>query len=348
MGQTMRHFSSWLLLLGIAVSFSAFLNGEDLYYKVKNALAEVNEYRYKNTYSMQIAGVDNTDTLLDEMSKLRGNLSLDNLLVKINQEDMYHTAEVLINREEELPYPFLYGNCHFEEGKRQAIIGKGLEHDCVTNSYDNKRYIRLDDVDYEVIGIVGSKNSDLLDGKLILSYCLDTFSTYFNEQGAFLYGSDKENIHLDIMDFYEKNTLKWDIFLDKEETAYIEVGGSNEDEKFYWLLCIFSMVNCVVLSEFWIIRRKQEIVVRKLWGYSNCKLFFILYREMIFVAFLAVSVVWILQFSIVLFIGADIGIGFSPGKFIYSILFILVAALLIVLVPIYKISQYKPCERLEG
>lgn len=350
MKKTMRHYSSWLLLLGIAVSFLAFLNGEDLYQKVKTALAEVNDYRYKNSYSMQITGANDREALLAHIMELSGNILMDNLLVKIDKEGQYHMAEILIKQDEELPYPFLLGDSKFESEKMQVIVGKGLTKNCFTKQNDNKTYISIDDKDYEVIGVVGSTNSDILDGKLIFQFNENIWDTYLGSQDvySFCYGSNQEEIHSDIMEFYKKCNGKWNIYFEKDNSAYIEVGSRNEDEKFYWIICAFSIINCVVISEFWIIRRKQEIVVRKLWGYSNLKIFLDLYREMLLIALMAVIIVWFLQITLMPLIGTHTGIEFSWNKLWHSIIFVLVSALLVILIPIHKVSQYKPCESMEG
>ena len=42
-----RHLSTWLLLVGIAVSFFAFLNATSIYQQVEYAISEVNAYNYK-------------------------------------------------------------------------------------------------------------------------------------------------------------------------------------------------------------------------------------------------------------------------------------------------------------
>ena len=46
-----RNYSTWLLLIGVTVSLFAFLNGADVYQRVRYALAEVNNYQYENAYN---------------------------------------------------------------------------------------------------------------------------------------------------------------------------------------------------------------------------------------------------------------------------------------------------------
>lgn len=350
MRRTMRHCSSWLLLLGIAVSFFAFLNGADLYQSVQNALAEANDFRYKNSYSIQVAEIHDADKLLNQIKEMKGNIFMDNLLVKIDREGEYHLAEILLKQDEKLPYPFLYGNNNFESDKMQVIIGKALTKDCFTKQNDEKRYICIDEKEYEVIGVIGSEDSDILDGKLIFQLNADTLDTYISRQDifSFQYGTNASDINQNITQLYEKLSPECDLYFEKDASAYIEVGSDSEDEKFYWLICVFSIINCVVISEFWIIRRKQEIVIRKLWGYSNWKLFLTLYREMLLIAFLAVSMIWIIQPVMVSLGGRTAGVGFSLHKLLYSAIFIFISAWLIVLVPIHNVSQYTPCKGLEG
>ena len=46
--------SNWLMIIGIAVSLVAFIDGVDLYYRLKYAQAEANDYRYLYEYRITI------------------------------------------------------------------------------------------------------------------------------------------------------------------------------------------------------------------------------------------------------------------------------------------------------
>ena len=71
------HWSTVFIMLGILVSFFAFLNGMDLFQSVKAALNEASEFRYKNEITVNISGYSqNADMIKNQLTlKLRSKLS---------------------------------------------------------------------------------------------------------------------------------------------------------------------------------------------------------------------------------------------------------------------------------
>lgn len=350
MKNVMRHYSTWLLIIGVAVSFFGFLNGADIYQNVKNALAEVNEYRYKNVYTIQIGNIDDMDQLIERLELLEGNISIQDITVFMDGTGYYHTADIMLKRDEELPYTFLEGDDSSDTGKYQVIIGKGLKDYCYSKSGEETAYIRLNGNEFEVIGVLGSKTSSILDGKIIFPYNESFLKDCIKNQDYIFvsYGSDYKNIDTYFMEFLNTWGSAYEIYYEKDEGQYIEVGADNADKQFYWLISAFAIINCIVISEFWIIRRKQEIVIRKIWGYSNFKIFQMLFSEMLLVSLIAVVGVWIGRVIATVLFLHDTEIAITISKLIYSIIFVIITALLVVLLPIYKVSRYKPSEELEG
>lgn len=105
MREIFRHVSSWLLMIGVAVSFFAFANASDIYQKVKDAAAEANEYKYKSMYSIYISDFSDNGLLIDKIDQLPGNvISVENYLY-LNKTEKYQEVEVVLKQDEELPYP---------------------------------------------------------------------------------------------------------------------------------------------------------------------------------------------------------------------------------------------------
>lgn len=342
MKKIFRHYSSWLLLVGIAVSFTAAVNGRQVYERMEKARMELNEYKYLNNYIISISGIDNIQEIAEDIEILKGNVSIVDNDLYINDADIYQRTEILIKQDEDLPYPV-----REVSGSRGVVIGKSIEQYCYSKDEGKAQYIVIDGREYQVEGYVESTYSDVLNGKVILKTdnpkeisCLANADTLVLNYGS--YSMDAEDC---VRGFSNQFGDKYSIYYEKESDKYIEIGSANAEEEFYMTITLFAMINCVVISEFWIMRRKQEIIIRKLWGYGNIRLFWILYREMLIIAGLAVGISIVLQNVAALFNPYTYGFSWLR-RVIFSLIFIVVSAFVVVIIPLHKASHYRISEGL--
>lgn len=335
-----RHYSTWLLFVGIFTSFFAFLNGTNIYQHIQYALAEINQYKYKNVYHMEITGIEDMDDMLNRLSVLRGNILLTDHMVYVDAKDMYQQCEILLKQDEKLAYSVTY-----MDKNGDVIVGSKLEDLCFEEA--GKTYIMLDGKRLSVAGIVASEKSDVLNYKLILTPKMDMIYKLMSGCSSIVveYGSDKSDITTQMLDFYNNNCNDVNLYYEKETDRFIEVGSDNADEKFYFVIMLFSMINCVVISEFWILRRKQEIVIRKLWGFTNLKILKLLYGQMIAISFVAVLVVLIIQAVISVFQESYGTI--SLNRLGLALIFTIISSFITVILPIYKAAHFKVSDGLE-
>ncbi|MGN0160317.1 MAG: ABC transporter permease [Lachnospiraceae bacterium] len=343
MKKIFRHYSSWLLFIGIAVSFTAAVNGKQVYERVEKALMELNEYKYLNNYIINISGIDNIQEIVDDIEILNGNVSIAGNDIYINDADVYQHTEILIKQDVDMPYPVR--KVSDSDG---IILGKGMEQYCYSKDDGKAQYIVIDGKEYQVEGYIESTYSDALNGKVILRTdnpkeisCLENADTLVLNYGS--YSVDAEDC---VRKFSGQFGEKYSIYCEEESDKYVEVGSANAKEEFYKTITLFAMINCVVISEFWIMRRKQEIIIRKLWGYGNIRLFWILYREILIIAGLAVGMAIVLQNVAALFHPYTYGFQWME-RVIFSLIFIVVSAVAVVIIPLYKASHYRASEGLE-
>lgn len=351
MKQIMRHYSTWLLIVGVAVSFFGFLNGTDIYQNVKAALAEADGYRYSNAYVINIRNKNDLPGLADKLKMLEGNVCISDADLYINDTGYYHLADIMIKQDEELPYSFLEGGADYSPDRHQVMLGSGMEKCCYKKDGSDKSYIRINGIEFEVVGILGSKSGNTLDYKVIVT-CNDEFLLECMKGMDMItisYGSNKSDTEASVTNFYRSVYADNEISYKRDTEQNISSGSDDEEleKNFSWLIAVFAIINCIVISEFWILRRKQEIVIRKIWGYSNFKIFKMLYMEMVFVSLIGVFAVWIGRIIADIVVSGSPDLALMTGRLIYSLIFIFIASLVIVLLPIYKVSMYRPSEELE-
>ena len=347
------HCSTLFIMIGIMVSFFAFLNGMDLFWCVKAAINEANEFRYESEIVIRVSDHPNNKELLKKLEDIPGNIKFAEYLVYLDKEKNYHLSDIIIKQDEDIMYPLVKGRFPKSGSKKEVTIGKEILPYCTEK--EGEQYLEIEGEEYLVVGIVGGAVSNALDGKVILSYnSLDSvLQNRILNQGEWeiLCSSNQQDLEPHVKQFCSR-CLSQDkpYYMDYEaleQRQKMDVKTTSESGSFYWAICGFAIVNCIVVSEFWILRRKQEMLVRKIWGYTNFQIFLLMFKELICISGVTVGIGWIIQILVVKLLGSGIGISLDINKFWMSILFIVMTALLIVFVPTYKVFCEFPCENLE-
>lgn len=333
MRELFRHVSSWLLLIGVAVSFFAFINASDIYQNVKDAAAEINEYKYKSMYSIYISDFSDTDLLIDKITQIPGNIISVGNYMYLNNNEKYQEVEIVIKQDENLSYPVKRIDVDGE-----IYIGKKLEEEC--HKIDGILYLTIEDKSYRVAGIVSSDSTDILNYKIIILKDMEVIKNILKKGSITIEcGSNLHDLNQSVRDFYNDYGKNGFVEYNSISSRYIEVGSENADKEFYIVISIFSIINCIVISEFWILRRKKEIIIRKLFGFTNRRLFFYIYNQIGKISALAVVCVLIME-KIIKELGV-IEYSLSLNKIILAGGFVIVSSLILTMIPVMKASGFR-------
>lgn len=332
MKNNFRHFSTWLLFIGIAVSFFAFINATSIYQKVQHAIDENNEYKYKYLYEIGISGIPDGINIIDSIKKLPGNIVSTGSIVYLDKSGEYHECDVIIKQDEELPYQADIIN---ETGK--VYIGRKLFDLCQSDGENT--YIMINGEKVYVAGRLSSEKTDVLNYKIVFTEEADMAEQILENTSLYIEcGSNQKDCIGFITEFYNAYYTDMNISYSISSGNYVQVGSENSDERFYMIISVFAIVNCIVISEFWILRRKKEIIIRKLCGFTNFKLFKLLYGQILSVAVLAAGFVLMLQ-TLMSFIYSDIE-KLSVEKVGAAGIFIITSSVIITVLPIYKAAHF--------
>ncbi len=345
--------TSCILFAGIAISFFAFLNGVNLYQRFQDALKEVNHYEYRSSYQVQIADASHADAIMETIAKCPGIIFLDDNLAYYDDFQIYHgeTVQVVVQNEP-MNYPVQDGVIPSQiPAKRQAAVGNNLQS--YVSRDGDKAYITVNGEQYDIAAQLGGDQADMFCSVAVI-WDPDSISNckkMLQMDGKLVFKAVSDQC--DLSEYMQ--TLQTQIDGYGEDSSMVCQPGMvgqididrSTDQDFYWLIGLFSVINCVIVSEFWILRRKQEMVIRKIWGYGTWHLIGLLYREMLRIAMCAVVVVWLIQWILSKTMGAEQGIIMDMGKLAGSILFVVMISLVIILLPVYKMTREMPCEGLE-
>lgn len=265
------------------------------------------------------------------------------------ESGMVTKCEVILKSNEELPYKLLSGrlpgSSSADEGKN--IVALGRQKYEMAEERNGKKYVTLDGAEYEVVGQIGSTNSDYWDYKIVFHIaCIDTKTMKrLNGEKSFkvLISSNTTNID----DSYKKvfqnimyedslcNIVSNRVHSTGDNTVQDTVNKANIqiNEKVY----IFCLLNCMVVSVFWIIQRSTEIKIKKIYGYSNIR---IILDIMLNVSILIV-VALLIFLALYAVYNTVVSTGFTLNGFSVALVAgeIFVTTMVTMIYPIYKVCQ---------
>lgn len=217
-------------------------------------------------------------------------------------------------------------------------IGKKLEEECYEDN--GIMYINIENKAYRVAGIISSDSTDVLNYKIVILNDFELIESIL--EGDVLTvecGSDLYDLKDYVNSFKNDNEKNAYISFEPISSRHIEVGSENADQEFYMVISLFAIVNCIVISEFWILRRKKEIIIRKLFGFTNSRLFLYIYNQILKISAIAVIVVLLMEKTINVLGLTDYTI--SLRKTISAGIFIIISSLIITVIPVMKASDFQ-------
>lgn len=261
-------------------------------------------------------------------------------------------------------YPLISGRYYtigeIKNKKKVALIGKNLEK--YIEDKNGKKYIHLGGEQYEVIGMIGQKDSRSLwdnrisipatalpqktEGKLELSSGGMTLILY-NELGKLDF--DKNNI--------EKNGKKLDKQFKIEYQGKIKTENMADEliknQNPIYLLSVMGYVVTLIYSintvMFWIEKRRYEIALRKAFGYTDKDIAGIILGELLGISGIAAFIAIIIQAILEIFIKqiSDYTLRLYLPNILIALFIIFFTSILISIIPIIKAMKIPPVEVLK-
>lgn len=107
---------------------------------------------------------------------------------------------------------------------------------------------------------------------------------------------------------------------------------------------LFSLVNCLVVTNYWIISKRRDLSIYKAFGYSNYDLLKLVLKEMFFILLVCLSISILILFIISKLDVLYIAIKISP-VFVLGAIGLLLLGLVVALInPVIRILKISPAE----
>ncbi len=277
---------SVFFIISQLVMFYAVFGVLSIYNKAYAKETDRLQSMYKNRIQLDVT-VGNSQDMFNYISNgvedgnmiLGGKLSLSYAQISANTK-----CEVILKSNEELPYKMVSGRLPGSEpgdsGKRLIAVGRYKYKDAY--EMDGKKYVTLENEEYEICGVIGSSTSDYYDYKMVLNIdCLGT--NVMNEicrKDSYTIELSSNTRSLDnsysavfgnIRSVDAKSQINAKKLNSKGESDVVKA-LQGENMKINVMVYVFCIFNCLLMSQFWLIQRSREIAVKKIYGMSDSRI----------------------------------------------------------------------------
>lgn len=349
-------------IIGQLIMYVTIFGALGIYNKAYQKEADRLAALYKNRIEMSVVSLNKSDIL----SACPDGVTEGNIIAK--KVELYFgerkstniKPEIILAVNEKLPYVMesgrLPGTSEEDYGKRLVALGRSQYK--YAYEENGKHYVTFENETYEVTGVIGNKGSDYSDNAIVFdNRCLgENVRKAVNEMKEYTIAIDSNTQELN--DTYKKvynNVYGMDVNSAIESHSISGNGQSTveqtlqkENIKINKVVYIFCILNCMLMSEFWIIERNKEFAIKRTYGYGQLRLIGGIARDILIlgVASLVIYVV------VHLFAAGVLGIKLYTIswnlRLIVSVLFINLTALVCtIIVPVYRIMRMNPAVTLE-
>ena len=283
-----------LIIIGFTLSYFIAINGIALINTISSEQGKKKQTTYENeqvfsvdfcvpeTYFIKNEAmyIKRIHDFLDKFDTEIGNLAINDYVGFVGDSMIPTRTNVILAENEDLGIKIVSGRLPSEEEIRDktnvALISKEYKKNTVEKN--GATFIRINEFYFSVIGyfetdIVTEDRRDIIlfrntfSDELMNQFVINLFEFYNTN---IIYGSNVQDIstaYQDLSKIVNQSGYRIGEDLFKGSDPYI-----NKKEKFnkmfLGVLLIFCLINCAVISNVWIRRRFQELVIRKTMGYS--------------------------------------------------------------------------------
>lgn len=241
---------------------------------------------YKNSIEMEVT----TGNANDMFTYIANGVETGNLLISgklslaFAQIGRNTKCEVIVKGNEAFPYQMISGHIpgtvESDKGKRLIAVGRYKYKDAYESG--GVMYVTIENEEYEVCGIIGSNDSDYWDYTMVLNMaCMgENVLEKIKSKGTYTIqlSSNLENIDNSYSNVYG-NIKSVDNSSQISSKRINSIGNgemlknlSSEGMKTNIIVYIFCILNCLLISEFWLLQRRKEIAIKKIYGLSNIRI----------------------------------------------------------------------------
>lgn len=349
-------------IIGQLIMYITILGALGIYNKAYQKETDRINSQYKNRIEMNVVKLNKSEMISDCGDGIdTGNVILRNVSLFFGERGSTNRKpEIIISMNEADTYEMvsgrLPGTVPEDNGKQVVALGRGQYEYAYEDN--GKCYATFENERYEVVGVIGNKGSDYLDYAIVFNAdCLGTnVKTAIKDKKEYkiLIGSNQYELNDTYKSVYN-NIIKLDSNAAIESKSISGKGESTlnatmqkENIKINLIVYIFCIVNCMLMSEFWIIERNKEFAIRRTYGYGQLKLIGGIAKDILVLGVVSLMCYALIHIIIANLIGVRLYEVKMDIKLVFMIVLINVTALVATLIkPVYRLMKMNPAVILE-
>ncbi len=342
--------SSICFFVGMAFSFIALYYGNRSEFKLRNAMMEKNGNKYQYETDVSYYGTTFSPDCIFKSD--RGNCIIRAFYVSLDDAGVITSADIIVYNNEALHLPVLSGKLPQvpDGGTNERIVAIGAAYKQYVHTMNGAEYFTINGEEYRVIGYIGGGMSNEYDEYIVLH--ADCLGDSLKQQLS----SDSSALGMDIVFQSDKYDMAEEI--EKARTALSKIGSCSvnsseynegvtisldSESTFFWIYVYCGGIS-ILISAFWIIQRKKELVIRRAYGYSNKRLIGFLAAE-----YIKISAASLAAAAIVIMTANKISDNYMNRVsdeimlfFVTTIIYLIVTTVTAMLYPIFHILNSMP------
>lgn len=343
-----HRLSNTFIIIGFMIAFLALFLGLSLYENNAQTEQEIDSYRYTYQTAYTVYGMEEVQGAFVQLCHNSDvNIDIFEYMVYINDAQATRPCEVRMNHVEDSIYPLLEGSWENEDitGDTVPTVVAGRAYEPYMITRDGDKYLTINYREYKVTGIL----SGTLDYAVILDYETmpepEQEKIWQADSVSIRFGSEDTSVAETVELLLQRLTAREIHFELAEQTGSAAYNTLEEENvTFYLLIYAFALGICIISSELWIFERKNEIVIRKVFGWNKDQIIEHYYKEFLSVLSVGVIISVILQFVIALALKQYLEP--SPYYVCIAICMVLISSVVAFIIPMIQIQCYMPEELL--
>lgn len=342
--------SSIYIIIGMMIGFISLYNGMGIHEYIKKYINDINGNKY--VYSARV--YLGSTSIKKYLAGVDCIVRIDGINAYIDEKDQNAMITIIVSSpNEKTNYSMVEGRLPNEEEiqNHEKVAAIGREKKDAVYYEDGIEYILIEGEKYRVTGIIGTKNSDAQDYLIVTYYdCLGEkiLERFDLDAYELVLESNYFDVEFDCQEL-SSNAAKDGIITEISPVTYDTVRlTSEETNSKYIYICLFgfSIVSCVMITNFWIYQRKRDIAILRVLGYSRQMIIKKQAGEMLFHMAAAFIISAIIQRLLNSFV--DIVYEISIGGLVKIITIFILFSMLIVIRPALKVMDEPPVYGING
>ncbi len=343
-------------VIGQLIIYVSIFGALNIYNKAYQKEQDRLKFQYKNRIEMSIAKMNKKDII----SQCTNGVLVANAVLSgkldfyFGEKKTSNRAEVILMQNEATTYELvsgrLPGSIKDDYGKNVVALGRYQYQ--YAYQENGKAYVTFDNEKYEVVGVIGNKESDFQDYKVVFDInCVgQNLKNTINEQTNYTINigsnitkvnSSYEAIYNNIVNINKNTQIESKVLNSSGESTVTET-LYKENFRVNVLVYVFCILNCMLMSEFWIIQRNKEIAIRRTYGFGKFRIIVGIIRDILMLCIVSL-VIYIVIHTFCCLLKVNIySIKWDITTIVTIIVINIISILSTIIYPAFKIMKMSP------